>query len=85
MKKTRATDAPAIRQKQTSVLRIHTDGADRGRMRRDQVSHGYTHTNLNSKRNAIPKIEGFSDNLVTIAAIDRKSVTNHPAKCCCKL
>jgi len=29
------------------------------------VTMRYTHTNLDSKRNAIAKLEGFSDNLVT--------------------
>jgi hypothetical protein len=46
----------------------------------------YTHTNLDAKRNATQRLEGFSDNLVhQIAAAEPKSVTNHPTKSCGKL
>jgi integrase len=49
----------------------------------------YTHTNLDSKRNAVAKLAGFGDSLVTPctkkAAIEGQSVTNRPAKCRCKL
>jgi integrase len=52
------------------------------------VTMRYTHTNLDSKKAAVAKLEGFGDNLVTVrqnAAIDPKTVTKHSAKGCCKL
>jgi hypothetical protein len=53
------------------------------------VSMRSTHTNLDSKRNAVAKLESFGDNfgdtLHQNAAIEAESVTNRPAKSCCKL
>ena len=53
------------------------------------VTMRYTHTNLDSKKAAVAKLESFGDNLVTVvhqnAAIDPKIVTKRPAKSCCKL
>jgi hypothetical protein len=46
------------------------------------VTMRYTHTSLDSKRNAVAKLESFgavfSDTLHQNAAIDPESVTNHP-------
>ena len=53
------------------------------------VAMHYTHTNLDSKKAAVAKLESFGDNLVTIctkdAAIDSTIGTKRPAKSCCKL
>jgi site-specific recombinase XerD len=39
------------------------------------VTMGYIHTNLDAKRNATQKLEGFSDNLVTPCTKMQQSLT----------
>jgi hypothetical protein len=45
----------------------------------------YTHTNLDSKRSAVAKLEGFGDTLHQNAATGVEIVTKIPAKSSCKL
>ena len=40
----------------------------------------YTHTNLDSKRSAVAKLEGFGDTLHQNAATGAESITKNPAK-----
>ena len=51
------------------------------------VTMRYTHTNLDSKRAAVAKLEGFSDNLVTVCTKMQQSSPNchqmRPLRACC--
>jgi hypothetical protein len=53
--------------------------------KRSWLTMRYTHTNLDSKRNAVAKLEGFGDTLHQNAARNTESVTNNPAKSRCTL